>query len=125
PMKMGAAGASTPPSAVLRKAAWRLIPLLGVLYFFAFLDRVNVGFAALTMNADLGISSAAFGLGAGIFFIRYRTFEIPHNVAIERFGARIWIARIMLSWGVLSASMALVQGPKSFYAARFLLGIAE
>jgi len=124
-MKMGAAGASTPPSAVLRKAAWRLIPLLGVLYFFAFLDRVNVGFAALTMNADLGISSAAFGLGAGIFFIGYTAFEIPSNVLLERFGARIWIARIMLSWGVLSASMAFVQGPKSFYAVRFLLGIAE
>jgi len=116
---------NTPSSAVLRKAAWRLIPLLGVLYFFAFLDRVNVGFAALTMNADLGISSAAFGLGAGIFFIGYTAFEIPSNVLLERFGARIWIARIMLSWGVLSASMAFVQGPNSFYAVRFLLGVAE
>jgi MFS family permease len=96
-----------------------------VLYFFAFLDRVNVGFAALTMNADLGISSAAFGLGAGIFFIGYTAFEIPSNVLLERFGARIWIARIMLSWGVLSASMAFVQGPTSFYAVRFLLGVAE
>ncbi|HKS55106.1 MAG TPA: MFS transporter [Steroidobacteraceae bacterium] len=116
---------STPGSAVLRKAAWRLIPLLGVLYFFAFLDRVNVGFAALTMNVDLGLSSAVFGLGAGIFFIGYVAFEVPSNVLLERFGARIWIARIMLSWGVLSAAMAFIQGPTSFYVVRFLLGVAE
>lgn len=124
-MSMGAEGASTPGSTVLRKAAWRLIPLLGVLYFFAFLDRVNVGFAALTMNVDLGLSSAVFGLGAGIFFIGYTLFEIPSNVLLERFGARVWIARIMVSWGVLSASMAFVQGPTSFYVVRFLLGVAE
>jgi len=111
--------------ATLRKVAWRLVPFLGVLYFFAFLDRVNVGFAALTMNADLGLSAAAFGLGAGIFFIGYIAFEVPSNVMLERFGARVWIARIMISWGVLSAAMALVQGPNSFYAVRFLLGIAE
>ena len=124
-MGMGAEGAGAPGSAVLRKAAWRLIPLLGVLYFFAFLDRVNVGFAALTMNVDLGLSSAVFGLGAGIFFIGYVAFEVPSNVLLERFGARIWIARIMLSWGVLSAAMAFVQGPTSFYVVRFLLGVAE
>jgi MFS transporter, ACS family, tartrate transporter len=109
----------------LRKLAWRLIPFLGVLYFFAFLDRVNVGFAALTMNTDLGLSAAVFGLGSGIFFIGYILFEVPSNVMLERFGARIWIARIMISWGVLSAAMAFVQGPKSFYLVRFLLGIAE
>jgi ACS family tartrate transporter-like MFS transporter len=124
-MGMGGVGGGTPGSEVLRKAAWRLIPLLGVLYFFAFLDRVNVGFAALTMNVDLGLSSAVFGLGAGIFFVGYVAFEIPSNVLLERFGARIWIARIMLSWGVLSASMAFVQGPTSFYVVRFLLGVAE
>ena len=124
-MSMGAEGASAPSSTVLRKAAWRLIPLLGVLYFFAFLDRVNVGFAALTMNVDLGLSSAVFGFGAGIFFIGYTLFEIPSNVLLERFGARVWIARIMLSWGVLSAAMAFVQGPTSFYVVRFLLGVAE
>lgn len=110
---------------VTRKVAWRLIPFLGVLYFFAFLDRVNVGFAALTMNADLGLSSAVFGIGAGIFFIGYVAFEVPSNVLLERFGARVWIARIMITWGVLSAAMAFVQGPRSFYAIRFLLGIAE
>jgi ACS family tartrate transporter-like MFS transporter len=99
--------------------------LLGVLYFFAFLDRVNVGFAALTMNVDLGLSSAVFGLGAGIFFFGYVAFEVPSNVLLERFGARIWIARIMLSWGVLSAAMAFIEGPASFYVVRFLLGVAE
>ncbi len=118
-------GLGAPSSTVLRKAAWRLIPLLGVLYFFAFLDRVNVGFAALTMNVDLGLSSAVFGFGAGIFFIGYVAFEVPSNVLLERFGARIWIARIMLTWGVLSAAMAFVQGPTSFYVVRFLLGVAE
>jgi ACS family tartrate transporter-like MFS transporter len=109
----------------LRKVARRLIPFLGFLYFFAFLDRVNVGFAALTMNADLGISAAAFGIGSGIFFIGYILCEVPSNVMLERFGARLWIARIMISWGLLSAAMAFVQGPKSFYTVRFLLGIAE
>lgn len=112
-------------SSALRKAAWRLIPFLGVLYFFAFLDRVNVGFAALTMNSDLGLSAAVFGIGSGVFFIGYILLEVPSNLMLERFGARLWIARIMISWGVLSAAMAFVQGPKSFYAVRLLLGIAE
>lgn len=112
-------------STALRKVALRLIPFLGVLYFFAFLDRVNVGFAALTMNADLGLSAAVFGIGSGIFFLGYIAFEVPSNVMLERFGARLWIARIMISWGVLSAAMAFVQGPHSFYTVRFLLGIAE
>jgi MFS transporter, ACS family, tartrate transporter len=110
---------------ILRKVAWRLIPFLGVLYFFAFLDRVNVGFAALTMNADLGLSAAAYGLGSGIFFLGYVLFEVPSNVLLERFGARAWIARIMISWGVLSASMAFIEGAASFYAVRFMLGVAE
>ncbi len=111
--------------AVLRKVAWRLVPLLGLGYFFAFLDRVNVGFAALTMNADIGLSAAAYGFGAGIFFIGYVLFEVPSNVILARVGARIWIARIMISWGLLSAAMALVEGPTSFYVLRFLLGVAE
>lgn len=112
-------------SHVIRKVAWRLIPFLGVLYFFAFLDRVNVGFAALTMNADLGLSSAAYGIGAGIFFLGYVLFEVPSNLLLERYGARIWIARILVSWGLCSAAMAFVQGPWSFYAVRLLLGFAE
>jgi ACS family tartrate transporter-like MFS transporter len=110
---------------VLRKVAWRLVPFMGLLYFAAYLDRVNVGFAALTMNADIGLSAAAYGLGSGIFFIGYFLFEIPSNLILERVGARRWIARIMVTWGVLSACMALVQGPTSFYVVRFLLGAAE
>jgi len=110
---------------VMHKVAWRLIPLLGLMYFFAFLDRVNVGYAALTMNADIGLSAVAYGIGSGIFFIGYVLFEVPSNVMLERFGARIWLARIMITWGLLSGAMALVQGPWSFYLVRFLLGIAE
>jgi len=112
-------------AAVLRKAAWRLLPFMGLLYFVSFLDRVNVSFAALTMNADIGLSSAAFGLGAGIFFIGYLLFEVPSNLILQKVGARRWIARIMISWGLLSAAMALVNGPVSFYVLRFLLGVAE
>jgi ACS family tartrate transporter-like MFS transporter len=111
--------------AVIRKAMWRLLPFLCFIYFIAYLDRVNVSFAALTMNTDLGISDSAYGLGAGIFFVAYFLFEVPSNFALKRFGARIWIARIMVTWGLISMSMAFIAGPKSFYAMRFLLGIAE
>jgi MFS transporter, ACS family, tartrate transporter len=90
-----------------------------------FLDRVNVGFAALAMNDDLGFSPSIFGAGAGIFFIGYLLFEIPSNLALQHFGARIWIARIMVSWGIVAIAMALVSGTASFYAMRFLLGVAE
>src|ERR1700726_3663164 len=99
----------------VRKVAWRLVPLLMVCYFVAFLDRVNVGFAALTMNADLGFDGAVFGLGAGIFFVGYFIFEVPSNLVLEKLGARLWIARIMLSWGLVSAGMALVWNAPSFY----------
>jgi MFS transporter, ACS family, tartrate transporter len=108
-----------------RKAAWRLVPFLGLCYFVAFLDRVNVGFAALTMNADIGLSATAYGIGAGIFFIGYTIFEVPSNLALQRFGARRWIARIMVTWGLLSMMMAFVTGPVSFWILRFLLGVAE
>lgn len=110
---------------ILKKVAWRLLPFLGLLYFTAYLDRVNVGFAALTMNRDIGLSAAAYGAGAGIFFIGYFLFEVPSNLILEKVGARRWIARIMVSWGVLSAAMAFVNGPISFYVVRFLLGVAE
>jgi MFS family permease len=110
---------------IANKVAWRLAPLLMVCYFAAFLDRVNVSFAALTMNADLGFDSTIFGLGAGIFFLGYFIFEVPSNLILERVGARVWIARIMLSWGLVSAAMALVFNAPSFYAARFLLGVTE
>ncbi len=109
----------------IAKVSLKLVPFLMVCYFVAYLDRVNVGFAALTMNKDLGISATAFGIGAGIFFLSYFIFEVPSNLALERFGARKWIARIMMSWGILSGAMALVQGEYSFYAVRVLLGVAE
>lgn len=110
---------------VLRRVAWRIVPFIMLLYFIAFIDRVNIGFAALTMNKDIGLSPTVFGFGAGIFFWGYFLFEVPSNLALERFGARLWIARVMISWGIVSAAMAFVQGPISFYALRFLLGVAE
>jgi ACS family tartrate transporter-like MFS transporter len=109
----------------LRKVAWRLIPFMGLLYFIAFLDRVNVGFAALTMNADLGLTQSMYGLASGIFFIGYVLFEVPSNIIMERVGARLWIARIMISWGLLSAGTAFVNTPTQLFVLRFLLGIAE
>jgi MFS family permease len=104
---------------------WRLLPLLMVSYFIAYVDRVNVGFAALEMNQDLHLSSSLFGLGGGIFFLSYFLFEVPSNLALERFGARRWIARVMISWGLVSAAMVLVVGPTSLLVVRFLLGAAE
>src|ERR1700679_2550643 len=112
-------------SAGLSKVAWHLVPFMGLLYILAFLDRVNIGFAALTMNADLAFSATVFGNGAGIFFLGYVFFEIPSNLMLHKVGARRWIARIMISWGVLSAGMAFIRTPLNFYALRFLLGIAE
>jgi MFS transporter, ACS family, tartrate transporter len=118
----------------IAKVSKRLVPFLIVCYFVAYLDRVNVGFAALTMNQDLGLSQTAFGFGAGIFFIAYFIFEVPSNLLLERFGARKWIARIMLSWGILSGAMAFIPAiaratgignDNSFYLLRILLGIAE
>jgi len=118
----------------IAKVAKRLVPFLIVCYFIAYLDRVNVGFAALTMNQDLGLSQTAFGFGAGIFFIAYFIFEVPSNLLLERFGARKWIARIMLSWGIISGMMAFTPtiarvtglgNEYSFYLIRVLLGAAE
>ncbi len=110
---------------IFAKAAWRIIPLLCLLYVANFLDRVNVGFAALTMNHDLGLSPQVYGFGAGIFFFGYFLCEVPSNLALERFGARRWIFRIMLSWGILSAATAFARGPVSFSVLRFLLGVCE
>ena len=109
----------------LRKTAYRLVPLLTLAYVFNYLDRTCLGFAALTMNRDIGLSAAQFGLGAGLFFATYCVFEIPSNLALHRFGARRWIARIMITWGLVSAATALATGPTSFYTVRLLLGIAE
>jgi len=111
--------------AIVAKVARRLIPFLAVLYFVSFLDRVNVGFAALTMNQDIGLDARAYGFGAGIFFIGYFIFEVPSNLIMKKVGARRWIARIMISWGIVSASMAFAAGPVSFWCLRFLLGLAE
>jgi MFS transporter, ACS family, tartrate transporter len=111
--------------AVLRKAAFRLVPILTLAYLLNFLDRTNISFAALTMNKQIGLSATQFGYGAGIFFIGYCAFEIPSNLALYRFGARRWIARIMITWGIASAATALVVGPDSFYIARFVLGVSE
>jgi MFS family permease len=103
----------------------RLIPFLFLCYILAYLDRVNVGFAKLQMLKELSLSDAAFATGAGIFFIGYFFFEVPSNILLKKFGARMWIARIMISWGVISACMIFVKGEWSFYAMRCLLGIAE
>jgi ACS family tartrate transporter-like MFS transporter len=109
----------------LAKAGRRIIPFVMLLYFVAFIDRVNIGFAALTMNRELGFSDEVFGFAASIFFIGYFLFEVPSNLVLHRIGARIWIARVMIIWGLISGAMALVQGAASFYALRFLLGAAE
>jgi len=111
--------------ALTGKVARRLLPFLMLCYFFAYLDRVNVGFAALTMNRDLGLSATAYGLGAGLFFLGYVAFEVPSNLVLERVGARLWIARIMVTWSLVSASTAFVTGEWSFYLVRVLLGLAE
>ncbi|MGF7000973.1 MFS transporter [Paraburkholderia sp. GAS32] len=103
----------------------RLVPLLFVLLIINYLDRVNIGFAALRMNQDLGFSASVFGLGAGIFFIGYAVFEVPSNIMLHRFGARIWISRIMITWGLVSAGLAFVHTQTSFFILRFLLGVAE
>jgi len=109
----------------IRTVSWRLLPFLALAYFLAYLDRVNLGFAALTMNAELNFSPTVFSWGAGIFFIGYFLFEVPSNVILHRVGARRWIARIMVTWGFISALMALVGGVTSFTILRFLLGLAE
>ena len=118
----------------IRQVTLRLVPFLVVCYFVAYLDRVNVGFAALTMNKDLGLTQTEFGIGAGIFFLSYFIFEVPSNLFLERFGARRWIARIMFSWGLLSGLMAFIpqiagatgiSSTNVFYTIRVLLGIAE
>src|SRR3974390_3711099 len=111
--------------AVLTKVALRFVPLLTLAYVINYLDRTNIGVAALTMNRDLGFSQTEFGLGAGVLFIGYTVFEIPSNLALYRFGARRWIARIMITWGIVSALTALVVGVKSYFLARFALGVAE
>ena len=111
--------------AIFRKAAWRLIPVMGLMYIVSYLDRTNIAFAALTMNRDLGFSPEIYGRGAGIFFWGYFLFEVPSNLMLEKVGARAWMCRIMVTWGLLAMACAFIAGPTSFYVLRFLLGAAE
>src|SRR5476649_33042 len=108
-----------------RKAVWRIVPLLIVCFIFAYFDRVNISFAKLQMQGDLGLSNAAYGFGASIFFVGYFIFEIPSNLILSRVGARVWIARIMISWGIASAAMMFVTSEKWFYVLRFVIGATE
>jgi len=112
-------------SSVTRKVIWRLLPFMMLLYLVNYVDRANVGYAATKMNSELGLSAAAFGLGAGIFYLGYMLFEVPSNILLHKVGARIWIARILITWGIVSGLTSLVQGPVSFYLVRILLGVAE
>jgi ACS family tartrate transporter-like MFS transporter len=116
---------STLQESTMLRVAWRLLPLLFVLMIVNYLDRVNVGFAALRMNKDLGFSATVYGFGAGVFFIGYALVEIPSNLLLHRMGARVWICRIMVTWGLIATAMALVRSANSFYILRFVLGIAE
>src|SRR6478609_3504445 len=111
--------------AIYRKVAWRIIPWLFICYIAAYLDRVNVSFAKLQIQADVPeISDTVFGLGAGIFFLGYFIFEVPSNMLMERLGARLWIARIMITWGIISTAMVFVNSAAVFYGLRLLLGFA-
>ena len=111
--------------AILRRAAFRLVPLILAMYIAAYLNRVNVSFAALTMNQDMGFSAQVFGWGTGIFFLGYLVFEVPANLIMEKVGARLWLSRIIITWAIISMAFAFVQGPVSFFILRFLLGLAE
>jgi MFS transporter, ACS family, tartrate transporter len=113
------------PQATLAKVRNRILPILIAAFVVSYVDRVNVGFAAITASKDLGLTASMYGLGAGLVFFSYCLFELPSNLALERFGARRWLARIMITWGIIGCCMALVQGPMSFYILRFLLGAAE
>src|SRR3569833_3434813 len=117
--------AKTDADAIFRRAAWRLVPLILAMYIAAFLFWVFVGFAALTMNQDQGISPEVYGWGTGVFFIGYLLFEVPSNLIMENVGARLWLSRIMITWAIVSMAFAFVQGPVMFASLRFLLGVAE
>ena len=122
---LGAAQLPDAEDTLYRKVSWRIVPFIMLCYVAAYLDRVNIGFAKLQMSQQLGFSEAVYGLGAGIFFLGYFLFEVPSNLILHRVGARIWIARIMITWGLVSAAFAWVSTPTQFYVLRFLLGLAE
>lgn len=111
--------------AIIRKVTLRIIPFVFLLYIVSYLDRANIGYAALQMNKELALSSEAFGFVSGIFFIGYFLFEVPSNVMLNRFGARVWIARILVTWGVIAALTAFAQTAGQLYVLRFFLGVAE
>src|SRR6267378_3459563 len=111
--------------AVYLKVGWRIIPLLLIAYMIAYLDRINIGYAQLQMKQTLPFGDSVYGVGAGIFFLGYFLFEVPSNILMEKLGARLWIARIMISWGIISSAMVLVNSAWLFYGLRFLLGLAE
>jgi len=121
----GSASEQGDRDAAIRKVWWRLIPFLFVLYIFNYLDRINIGFAALSMNKDLVLTATTFGLANSIFYVGYVACEIPSNLLMVRYGARVWIARILISWGLASAATMLVVGPNSLYVIRFLVGVLE
>jgi MFS transporter, ACS family, tartrate transporter len=109
----------------VRKVSWHVLPLLSLGFLIAYLDRLNISFAALQMNQDLGFSASIYGFGAGLFFLSYSLLEIPSNLLLVKFGARRWISRIMLTWGIIAVGMMFVRTPSQFYCMRFLLGAAE
>ena len=125
PDQRSALPSSTFEEATYKKVAWRIIPFLLLCYVVAYLDRVNVGFAKLQMLTDLKFSETIYGLGSGIFFIGYFIFEVPSNIMLHKVGARVWIARIMITWGILSACMMFITTPTMFYVVRFFLGVAD
>jgi len=125
PSVLAAASTTDAERRVFAKIGWRLMPILILAYIFNYLDRNNVGFAGLTMNQAIGLTATEFGFGAGVFFVGYCLLEIPSNIALYRIGARVWLSRILISWGLVSAATALAVGPNSFYALRLLLGATE
>lgn len=116
---------NTLPASLLTKVSWRLLPFLLLMYIMAFLDRANVGFAKQAFQADTGISDAAFAFGAGVFFAGYALLEVPSNLIMHRIGAKLWMCRIMVTWGLVSAAMMFAHDETTFYVLRFLLGVAE
>ena len=113
------------PETIVRLVTRKLMPLLMLCYLIAYLDRSNISVAALQMNADLGLTAQMYGIGAGLFYVTYVAFEVPSNVILARMGARLWIARIMITWGLIACGMAFIQTPVQLYTMRLLLGAAE
>ena len=125
PIPMPANSPGDMRAAVIARLIWRLVPFLFLLYIVNYLDRINVGFAALQMQGQLHFSDTVYGLGAGMFFAGYLIFQVPSNLVLKRAGARRWLSSLMIAWGIVSASMGFVTTPRSFYVLRFLLGLAE